>query len=280
MGFTVQGWKQYSVFISFVSDWTTLTQERRNELAHDPWQFRDYVNTIPGPTPAAQRPELMYLAYPDVFDPIVNDTHRRKIRDTFADAIGGSTDDVDRDLYEIRGALEAETGGPIEFYQTPYVERWRPKPASARSAPGTPSDLARIDDDEDGSSGVWWVNQGDSYAQARDAGIIWAPLTDKAGRSQAHWDALDEVQIGDAILHYKDGRIRAVSEVTKEAQRAQNPFNNDSWGGDGRIVETVYKELNEQIPVASIPKSSAAPFPSRLQALSSKGTCSLSLMSS
>ncbi|MCA4727109.1 McrB family protein [Mycolicibacterium fortuitum] len=101
---------------------------------------------------------------------------------------------------------------------------------------------------------VWWVNQGATYAAARDGGFLWAPMRDKRGRAQYHWDTMDEVREGDIVLHYNTGSLRAVSHVTGTARPAPNPFedDNDSWDTAGRLVETQYQDLNEPIPVAAI----------------------------
>ncbi len=59
-----------------------------------------------------------------------------------------------------------------------------------------------------GTSGRWWwVNQNATYLQERDAGIMWAPLLDKVGRTKHHWETMDEVVRGDQVLHYRGGRI-------------------------------------------------------------------------
>lgn len=125
MGFTVQGWRNFGVLISFVAEWKAAAADITEIAQRDPWKFRDFVMNAPGPNPAAARHELIYLAFPDVFEPIVNQTHKRKIRDAFVSRVGGTTGDLDRDLFAIRNYLEAEAGGPIEFYQQPYEDQWR-----------------------------------------------------------------------------------------------------------------------------------------------------------
>ncbi len=125
MGFKVMAWKQFAIFIDFVAAWTAVGDMAQQEMSGDPWKFRDFVNGVPGALPAAQRYELMYLAYPDVFDPIVNHEHRKNIRKAFADVIGGATGDLDRDLYEIRNTLEEQQGDSVEFYSAPLVDKWK-----------------------------------------------------------------------------------------------------------------------------------------------------------
>ncbi len=99
---------------------------------------------------------------------------------------------------------------------------------------------------------VWWVNQGATYTKERDGGFLWAPMLNKAGRPQYHWDTMDEVREGDVVLHYSNGSLRAASLVTASARPAPNPLGDQSWENAGRLVEAQYQELNEPIALAAI----------------------------
>jgi 5-methylcytosine-specific restriction enzyme B len=99
---------------------------------------------------------------------------------------------------------------------------------------------------------VWWVNQRATYTQERDGGFLWAPMQDKAGRSQYHWEAMDEVRVGDVVLHYSNGSLRAASHVRAAARPAPNPFDDEAWDKAGRLVETQYQELNEPVALGAI----------------------------
>ncbi|GAB3217128.1 McrB family protein [Mycolicibacterium hippocampi] len=99
---------------------------------------------------------------------------------------------------------------------------------------------------------VWWVNQGASYTKERDGGFLWAPMLNKAGRPQYHWDTMDEVREGDVVLHYSNGSLRAVSHVSAAARPAPNPLGDQTWEEAGRLVETQYQELNEPVALAAI----------------------------
>jgi hypothetical protein len=113
---------------------------------------------------------------------------------------------------------------------------------------------------------IWWVNQGMTYGKERDGGFIWAPMLNKAGRPQSHWDAMDHVQRDDIILHYSNGFLRAVSTAEETARPAPNPLDTDAWERDGRLISTHYRELNDPIALAAIPENlritSGGPFTS------------------
>ncbi len=99
---------------------------------------------------------------------------------------------------------------------------------------------------------VWWVNQGASYTRCRDGGFLWAPMRDKTGRPQHHWETMDEVREGDVVLHYSNGSLRAASNVVAAARPAPNPLGGQAWEDAGRLVETHYRELNEPVALGAI----------------------------
>ncbi|OBG53669.1 McrB family protein [Mycobacterium sp. E735] len=99
---------------------------------------------------------------------------------------------------------------------------------------------------------VWWVNQGATYTKERDGGFLWAPMLNRAGRPQYHWDTMDDVREGDVVLHYSNGSLRAASHVRAAARPAPNPLDDQSWDEAGRLVETQYQELNEPVALGAI----------------------------
>ena len=102
---------------------------------------------------------------------------------------------------------------------------------------------------------VWWVCQGLTYASARDLGVLWAPKTAKDGSSRAFWRSLQDARVGDLVIHYADNHVRAVSVVCEEAVDAPRPEGlTGEWvEGDGWLVRADYRELQDPIPLSSIP---------------------------
>ncbi|SEM24217.1 AAA domain (dynein-related subfamily) [Paenibacillus sp. cl141a] len=98
---------------------------------------------------------------------------------------------------------------------------------------------------------IWWVNQGATLSAEKDEGIIWAPLTGKGGRSQYHWDTMDEVKQGDIILHYANGSLRYVSRALEDCIHAEKPasMSNSDWNEEGRLVRVDYHELQPHVPL-------------------------------
>src|SRR5579859_2677606 len=59
------------------------------------------------------------------------------------------------------------------------------------------------------SRNVWWVNQGQTYERERDGGYLWAPIRNKRGGTEIHWETMAEVRENDLIVHYCQGQVRA-----------------------------------------------------------------------
>ncbi len=149
----------------------------------------------------------------------------------------------------------------------PIERSWLTEHLELASAPGKPlSDGALSNQtnplivrDLSGETGsttrVWWVCQGATRGATSDLGLLWAPKVAKDGTGRAFWRALEDAHAGDIVLHYADRHIRGVSTVTEEAIDAPNPAGpNDNWqDGDGWLVNVDYRELDEAIPLASIP---------------------------
>ncbi|ANY72827.1 hypothetical protein BBD41_09645 [Paenibacillus ihbetae] len=98
---------------------------------------------------------------------------------------------------------------------------------------------------------IWWVNQGATLSEEKEEGIIWAPLNGKGGRSQYHWDTMDEVKQGDIILHYANGSLRYVSKALEDCVHAEKPssMSNSNWDAQGRLVRVEYHPLQPNIPL-------------------------------
>lgn len=101
---------------------------------------------------------------------------------------------------------------------------------------------------------VWWVCQGATYRDAKEAGVLWAPKAAKDGGDRPYWRALVDARIGDRILHYANSHVRAVGTITAEAVDGPRPFgSDDKWQNDGRLVQAQYDELSPSINLSEIP---------------------------
>lgn len=100
---------------------------------------------------------------------------------------------------------------------------------------------------------IWWVNQGSTLNAEEEEGILWAPLSGKGGRSQYHWDTMDEVRKGDIILHYANGSLRYVSRAIEDPINASKPRSmaSSNWEEQGRLIRAEYFSIEPNIPLSS-----------------------------
>ncbi|MFF3178868.1 McrB family protein [Rhodococcus pyridinivorans] len=135
--FMSRRWAQIGFLIEFTRYFRALSADQRATALADPLAFRDIVRDAPGPREPAQRQALLYLAFPRFFLPIVSATDRRAIRDAFAaEHLDHSPGDVDIDLHDINESIMAEQGGAVDYYLTPWKERWQ----TPQGANATPTD--------------------------------------------------------------------------------------------------------------------------------------------
>lgn len=129
MGFNVQIWRQVGWLLSFVEHWWRQPDDDRATALTDPWAFREIVAAMPVDQPGI-RNALLYLAFPRTFFPIVNQDHKRAIRNAFASIIGGTTgsdpESIERDLERIRIRHLADVGdGQVSYYNEPFASQWQ-----------------------------------------------------------------------------------------------------------------------------------------------------------
>ena len=131
-------------FLLVMSDrWKAVP--RRVEIAKDPWRFVDWLNeTMPRNPSRPMRNALLYLLYPDVFEPIGSSEDKRKIvtslkhrlSEPIADT-GGSLPN-DRAIHEIRKVLEREHGR-FDFFDENIQPLWNSGAQNGNTSPGTTS---------------------------------------------------------------------------------------------------------------------------------------------
>ncbi|MEV0713336.1 AAA family ATPase [Asanoa sp. NPDC050611] len=103
--------------------------------------------------------------------------------------------------------------------------------------------------------GLWWANQGASYKPERDGGFVWAPKQTKAGYGVAHHTDVRKLRVGQRIIHYENGAVRAIGTVAEAPYEAPRPegLSGDAWGEQGYLCPVDYYELPRPIPRIEIP---------------------------
>lgn len=144
-GFNVQIFQQVLWLCRFVKTWDRLDPESREEALRNPLDFRRAVESTPGDQPGI-RNALLVLMWPDYYDNVVNEQHKRAIRNAYAYVIGGASGDsdadVDVDLHAIRRRLQSEGQPRIDWYVEPWSAQWQKDVATGQRAWLVRSDTA------------------------------------------------------------------------------------------------------------------------------------------
>lgn len=100
----------------------------------------------------------------------------------------------------------------------------------------------------------WWVNQRTSFAQERDAEILWAPQRTENGHRRSHWQTMLDVRPNDVVFHYQGQCIQAISNVTTAAIESGRPASLPrQWAHDGWRISSAYRTLARPIPLGELP---------------------------
>ena len=113
------------------------TSDERARLLNDPWGFKSFSERIQfrigslqdaANGALAQKYAAYHLLFPDSFETIVSHDHKSRIVEAFGQHVSESTDDVDRQLYQIHPRLEEFYGRSIpDFYEPEIRAQWDDK---------------------------------------------------------------------------------------------------------------------------------------------------------
>ena len=119
--------EQVGLIIEFAEQWKEASPGERERRLDDPWAFKEFVNGIaprsqlvresPGKA-RAQQLAVLHLAHPDTFERMLTDEDRKRFVDKYAHLVTEETTDTDRQLQQIRSALEDEHGEDFDFYKS------------------------------------------------------------------------------------------------------------------------------------------------------------------
>ena len=111
----------------FLQHWKSLPAGTHEQKLGDPWEFKKELDSIDVPRSVAQSMALLHLAYPSVFEPILSEKHKNRIRETFGSMIKTNSDDVDRSLLNLRRNLNRTYGVDFHYYSSDVRTVWDPR---------------------------------------------------------------------------------------------------------------------------------------------------------
>ena len=125
---------QYSFLLEFARSWKRLESGERETLLTDPWRFRDHLLTLPRKGASSQVEALLYMAFPETFEPIVSVDTKQKLVSAFREHVVDSEAPIDRQILEIRHALTPLYGERFSFYDGDVRPQWDIKGAAGTHA--------------------------------------------------------------------------------------------------------------------------------------------------
>ena len=124
-GFNSQKPFHLHFLIRLLSSMRQLKKQDLDVVLGDPWKFKDFLSGIEAPKARPQQFALAHLVFPDIFEPIVANGHKKLIVKAFGSrADTGLDEDLDRALLAIRRAIEPEFGQAFSWYQKNVLSSW------------------------------------------------------------------------------------------------------------------------------------------------------------
>lgn len=135
-GYNTHRWREMRFFVSAMVDWFSASRRKRGDRLTDPWTFADWLARCEFVRKRQFPHALLFLLFPDSFEPIVVGSCKRKIVKGFARHWGeapltdGDDAAFDRRLLEVRRRLEVEhPNKEIDFFKPPFKDVWCPDPS-------------------------------------------------------------------------------------------------------------------------------------------------------
>ena len=117
---------QLVYLIEFARRWKQLSELEQQRLLGDPWRFKAFAADQEAFKAGLQREALLHLLFPEEFEPVLAEVHKKRIVKAFEDLLVEPTDDVDRALLQLRRPLAERFGEDFHFYDPEVKEVWQP----------------------------------------------------------------------------------------------------------------------------------------------------------
>ena len=96
----------------------------------------------------------------------------------------------------------------------------------------------------------FWVSQNKTHRHEWAGEYMWAPLRNKGGKPDPHWEIMDEVAPGDLIFSYVGARLSKLAVARSKAEPSPRPPERGfgEWKMEGRRIEVAYSDMAVPIP--------------------------------
>jgi len=134
-GFNTHRWRELVFLIDLMRAFKSLPTDQQQRLTRDPWTFADWMTTVRRDG-IRQLPHILnYLLFPASFEYISVSLDKEKILEAFEGMPKHrirqlSEREVDQAMLAVRHRLEQQHGTEVDFYDSPWLEQWRPSPGT------------------------------------------------------------------------------------------------------------------------------------------------------
>lgn len=128
--YNTRRYAEFRFLIDTMKVFKGLNAEKQNILATKPWEFASWIDSFKEHGRVQLRHILKYLMFPDDFERIASEDHKRKIVSSFRNKTKKEVNrlsylEVDQGIYSIRQEAETKYGSKdLDFYCTPLKEIW------------------------------------------------------------------------------------------------------------------------------------------------------------
>lgn len=128
-------WRELTFLIHIVAALKKLPRKQCQQKLAEPWTFSEWLASVPREGYRQFRHMMRWLLFPDTFERICTSLDKWAILAHF-DGIALKQlkkmpdVEIDRQMLELRQRLENESGESVDFYDSPWVEQWRPSPGT------------------------------------------------------------------------------------------------------------------------------------------------------
>ena len=128
-GYIIHAWMEFRFFVAAMIAWFSLDRTKRESLLGRPWHFASWLDATEFAHNRMFRHAILFLLFPDQFEPIVSTTNKKKIVSRLhrGDRIDDSNQvEVDRAILAIRPRLEDKhPGEELHFYDSLIKKLWK-----------------------------------------------------------------------------------------------------------------------------------------------------------
>ncbi len=111
--------------IARLAEWLKdQTEDQRVVILDDSWKFKQSVMVLTNSQSYIQAAALLHLVDPDTFERVLPRKQKELIAEAFVDQLDERSNDLDRELVQIRRGLEVEKDRDIDFFDTDIRSVW------------------------------------------------------------------------------------------------------------------------------------------------------------